>query len=115
MEYRTLDSLLIPRSSRSHSLSGVSPAKRQDFVFPCPSGFPPLFAAKPAGASRFSAALHPHILGDTSIRLCLRASSAAGAPRLPWSTRPSARSRKNNPQSTLLPAPLGPAHLAPTT
>src|ERR1700737_3600103 len=112
MEYRTLDSLLIPRSSRSHSLSGVSPAMRQDFVSPCRSGFPPLFAANPAGASPSFVALRPHSPGDTSIRSALPASSAAGVRLLPWSVHLSVRSHKNSPQSTLPRAPLGPAHLA---
>src|ERR1700687_111741 len=115
MEYRTLDSLLIPRWSRSHSLSGVSPGKRQDFVFPCPSKSPPLFAGNPAAASRFCAEPRPHILGGTSPPLCLRASSAAGGPRLLSSTRRSARFRKNNPLWTLPRAPPAPARLAPAT
>src|SRR5260370_12022906 len=113
MEYRTLDSFLIRRYSRSHSLSGVSPAMRQDFAPPYSSGSPPLFAANPGAASRFSAALHPPSRGGTSIRLCLPAGPAAVAPPLPSSARRSARSPKNNLRPTPPPLPSSPPHLPP--
>src|SRR5260221_6267863 len=115
MEYRTLDSLLIPRWPRNHSLSGVSPAKRQDFVSRCPSGFQLLFGVNLAAAWRFCAAPRPHILGGTSTPLCLRASSAAGARLLLWSARRSARSRKNNRLSKLRRARPALARRAPAT
>src|SRR5260370_12835482 len=110
MEYRTLDSLLIPCWPGRHSLSGESLEKRQDFVFPCRSGFPLLFAGSPATATRFSGEPRPHIPDGTSIRLCLPASCAGGEPRPPWSARPFARSPKNNRLSTLPPLPPPPPH-----
>src|SRR6266851_4262651 len=113
MEYRTLDSLLIPCWPRKHSLSGESPGKRQDFVFRCRSGFPTRFAVSPAAASAFSGEPRPHIPGGTSIRLCPPASCAAGALRRPWSTRRSARSRKNGPRSTLPRVPPACVRLVP--
>src|ERR1700756_4582971 len=75
MEYRTLDSLLIPYWPGRHSLSGEYPEMRQDFVFPCPSGFPALFRGKLAAGSPFCAGRHPSIRDDTSALSCLQADS----------------------------------------
>src|SRR5258708_34395789 len=96
-----------------HSLSGVSPATRQDFGSPCRSGFPPQSAASLATASPISPIPRPQIRDDTPAPWCPRASSSANASLLLASFLPSAQSRKNNPLSRSPFGPLARAHPSP--
>src|SRR5260370_535567 len=82
-----------------HSLSGVSPATRQDFGSPCRSGFPPPSAARLATASPISPIPRPQIRDDTPAPWCPRASSSANASLLLAPFLPSPHSPKNIPLS----------------
>src|SRR5258708_26907245 len=96
-----------------HSLSGVSPATRQDFGPPCRSGFPLPSAARLANASPISPILRLQIRDDTPAPWCPRANSSANASLLLASFLPSAQSRKNNPLSRSPFGPLARAHPSP--
>src|SRR6266481_7368543 len=98
---------------RSHSLSGESPAMRQDFELPCPSGSPAPSAANPAAAAPFFSAPRPRIPDGTSIPSCLPANSSGISSSLPASIPPSGQSRKNNPPPQFLRARPVRAHPEP--